>query len=152
VPDRLPPPGPSWLREHDVRIGERVLRAGMSRPSNGPDDWWLAVMWVADDEGVVSFTSVAPTSGPPAEPPLARVGRALAGGLSGFIREEDGRLAIRLTPVVPPDDPARPWRCPIAIRSAIKWEAVRQAALPPAQLAELVLDAFRGSVEGLHRR
>jgi hypothetical protein len=110
------------------------------------------VMWVADDDGVVSFTSVGPTSGPPAESPLARLGRALAGALSGLIREEDGRLAIRLTPVVPPDDPARPWRCPIAIRAAIKWEAVRQAALPPAQLAELVLDAFSGSVEGLHRR
>jgi hypothetical protein len=37
------------------------------------------------------------------------------------------------------------------VRAAFKWEAVRQAALPPMQLAELVLTGFRGSVEGLHR-
>jgi hypothetical protein len=107
---------------------------------------------VADDGGVASFTDVAPSSGPPADPPLARLGPAIAGSLSGLIREENGRLAVRLTPVVAPEDPSRPWRCPLAVRAAFKWEAVRQAALPPTQLAELVLTGFRSSVEGLHRR
>ena len=37
----------------------------MARPVDGPDDWWLAVLWVADDEGVVSFREVGPASGPP---------------------------------------------------------------------------------------
>jgi hypothetical protein len=152
VPDRLPPPGPSFIREQDVRIGDRRLHAGMSRPTNGPEEWWLTVLWVADDEGVASFTDVAPSSGPPADPPLARLGPAIAGALSGLIREENGRLAVRLTPVVAPEDATRPWRCPLAVRAAFKWEAVRQASLPPAQLAEQVLTAFRGSVEGLHRR
>ena len=123
----------------------------MSRPTSGPDEWWLAVLWVADAEGVASFTDVAPLTGPPADPPLARLGPAIAGALSGLIREENGRLAVRLTPVVAPEDAARPWRCPLVIRAAFKWEAVRQAATPPTQLAELVLTAFRGSVEGLHR-
>jgi hypothetical protein len=122
----------------------------MSRPSSGPDEWWLTVMWVADDEGIASFSAVAPASGPPPDPPLARLGRSLAGGLSGLIREENGRLAIRLTPVVPPEDPARPWRCPIAIRAAFKWEAVRQASLPANELASLVLTSFGRSVEALH--
>jgi hypothetical protein len=152
VPDPLPPPGPSFIREQDVRIGQRRLRAGMSRPTSGPDDWWLTVLWVADDDAVASFVDVAPSSGPPADPPLARLGPAIAGALSGLIREENGRLAVRLTPVVAPEDAARPWRTPVAVRAAFKWEAVRQAATPPAQLAELVLTAFRGSVEGLHRR
>jgi hypothetical protein len=151
VPERLPPPGPSYLREQEIRVGDRKLRAGMSRPTTGPDEWWLTVLWAADDEGVASFADVAPASGPPADPPLARLGPAMAGALSGLIREENGRLAIRLTPVVPPDDVARPWRCPLAVRAAFKWEAVRQAALPPAQLAQLVLDAFAGSVAALHR-
>ena len=31
------------------RIGDRVLRAGMSRPSTLPDAWYLCVLWVADD-------------------------------------------------------------------------------------------------------
>jgi hypothetical protein len=151
VPEPLPPPGPSYLREHEIRIGDRKLRAGMSRPTSGPDEWWLTVLWAADDEAVASFADVAPSSGPPADPPLARLGPAIAGALSGLIREENGRLAIRLTPVAPPEDAARPWRCPLAVRAAFKWEAVRQAALPPTQLAELVLDAFAGSVAALHR-
>jgi hypothetical protein len=152
VPDRLPPPGPSFLRDHEVRIGERRLRAGLGRPSSGPDDWWLTVLWVADDDGVVSFADVAPEAGPPPDPPLARLGPAFAGSLSGLILEEGGRLAIRLTPVVPPDDPARPWRSPLAVRAAFKWEPVRAATLRPNELAEMVLAGFGRSVEGLRRR
>ena len=76
MPERLPHPGPSFLKEHDVRIGDRVLRAGMNKPVDGPDDWWLAVLWVTDDEGVVSFREVGPASGPPPEPPLLHLGPA----------------------------------------------------------------------------
>src|SRR4051812_50012210 len=82
----------------------------MARPVDGPDDWWLAVLWVADAEGIVSFHEVAPASGPPPGPPLLRLGPSLAGSLSGLIREVDGRLAIRLVPLVPPEDDTRPWR------------------------------------------
>jgi hypothetical protein len=152
VPNRLPPPGPSFLREHEIRIGDRLLRAGLGRPSTGPDDWWLAVLWVADDDGVVSFEDVAPDAGPPPDPPLARLGPAFAGSLSGLVREEEGRLAIRLTPVVPPDDPTRPWRIPLAVRAAFKWEPLRAATLRPNELAEMVLAGFRRSIEGLRRR
>ena len=73
MPDRLPPPGPSFLREHDVRIGDRRLRAGMSRPTTTDDGWWLAVLWVADDGGVVSMRDLAAAARPPAEPPHARL-------------------------------------------------------------------------------
>ena len=38
----------------------------MAKPVDGPDDWWLAVLWVTDDEGVVSFRDVAPARGPAA--------------------------------------------------------------------------------------
>jgi hypothetical protein len=151
VPDRLPHPGPSYLREQEVRIGDRRLRAGMAKPVDGPDDWWLAVLWVTDDEGVVSFRDVGPAAGPPPEPPLLRLGPAFAGSLSGLILEEDGRLAIRLTPVAPPDDDTRPWRCPLAIRTAFRFEPALVATLPPNQLAEQVLAGFRRSVESLHR-
>ncbi|MFL5680830.1 MAG: hypothetical protein ACJ77B_09550 [Chloroflexota bacterium] len=152
MPDRLPAPGPSFLREHEVRIGDRTLRAGMSRPSTGPDDWWLAVMWVADDEGVVSFSSVAPEAGPPADPPLLRLGPALAGALSGMILEENGRLAIRVSPIAPPDDQSRPWRMPLAVRAGFKWEPARAATMSTNEIADAVLAGFRRSVEGLHRR
>lgn len=151
MPDRLPSPGPSFLREQDVRIGDRRLRAGMAKPTTGPDDWWLGVLWVSDDDGVVSFRDVAPAGGPPPEPPLLRLGPSLAGALSGLILEEDGRLAIRLSPVVPPDDPARPWRCPLAVRAAFRFEPALVQTTRPNELAEQVLSGFRRAVESLHR-
>jgi hypothetical protein len=151
VPDRLPPPGPSFLREHEVRVRDRTYRAGMSRPSDAPDGWWLTLMWVADDHGVVSFGDAAPAGGPPPDPPLARLGPALAGALSGLILEDAGRLQLRVAGLVPPDDETRPWRAPLAIRAAFRFEPARAAAMRPNELAENVLAGFRRAVEGLAR-
>ncbi|HET8784638.1 MAG TPA: hypothetical protein VFM38_03325 [Candidatus Limnocylindrales bacterium] len=151
MPDRLPPPGPSFLREHEVRVGDRLLRAGMARPSEAPDGWWMALMWVTDDEGVVSFRDVAPASGPPPDPPLARLGPALSGALSGFILEDAGRLQMRVGMLVPPDDPERTWRAPLAVRAAFRFEPARAATMRANELADTVLAAFRRSVEALHR-
>jgi hypothetical protein len=151
MPDRLPPPGPSYLRERPIRAADRTLLAGMGRPSSAPDGWWLAIVWVADDEGVVPFRDVAPTAGPPPDPPLARLGPALSGALSGLILEDAGRLQMRLGLVVPPDDPLHPWRVPLAIRSAFRFEPARAAAMRPNELADMVFDGFVRAIEGLHR-
>ena len=151
MPDRLPPPGPSFLREQPVRIGERTYRAGMARPSDAPDGWWLTILWVADADGVVSFRDVAPDAGPPPDPPLGRLGPAISGALSGMILEDAGRLQLRLGHIVPPDDPTRPWRTPLAIRAGFRFEPARAAAMRPNELSETVLTAFRRSVEGFHR-
>lgn len=151
MPDRLPPPGPSFLREQRIEAGGRTLRLGMSRPTTTEDEWWLAIVWVADDEAIVSFVDLAPTGGPRPEPPLVRLGPSLAGALSGMILEDAGRLCIRLATVVPADDPTRPWRTPAAIRAAFRWEPMRAAAMRPNELAETVLAAFRRSLEGLGR-
>ena len=150
--ERLPHPGPSHIKEQDVLVGDRRLRAGMARPVDGPDDWWLGVLWVTDDDGVVSFRDVGPASGPPPEPPLAHLGPAFAGALSGMIREEEGRLAIRLVPLVSPEDDSRPWRCPLALRAAFRWEPALATTLGPNQLAERVLGGFARAVESLRRR
>ena len=123
----------------------------MARPSEAPDGWWLAVMWVADDDGVVSFRDVAPASGPPPDPPLGRLGPALSGALSGLILEDAGRLQMRVGMVVPPDDPERTWRAPLAVRAASRFEPARAATMPPNELADTVLAAFRRSVEALAR-
>jgi len=124
----------------------------MSRPSVPADDWWTTVLWVAGDAGLATFAQLAPAAGPPPDPPLARLGPALAGGLSGMILEDAGRLQIRLGLVVPPDDPERPWRCPAVVRTAFRWEPARAAALRPNALASEVLTAFRRAIEGLGRR
>ena len=151
MPDRLPAPGPSYLREQPIRIGERTYQAGMARPSEAPDAWWLAILWAADADGVVSFRDVAPTAGPPPDPPLARLGPAISGALSGLILEDGGRLQMRLGTIVPPDDPTRPWRVPLAIRAGFRFEPARAATMRPNELAETVLAAFVRALEGLHR-
>ena len=116
------------------------------------EDWWTAILWIADDDGLAMFVDLAPAAGPPPDPPLARIGPALAGGLSGLILEDSGRLQIRLGLVVPPEDPERPWRCPAVVRAAFRWEPARAAAIAPNALASEVLTAFRRAVEGLGRR
>jgi hypothetical protein len=150
VPDRFPPPGPSWLPEQSIRIGTGDGHVAMTRPSE-LDGWWLGVLWVADPDGIVRFRELAPAAGPPPEPPLQQLGPAFAGALSGLILEEDGRLAIRLAPVAPPDDPARPWRMPAVIRAAFRFEPLRAATMRDTELGEVVLTGFRRSVERLAR-
>ncbi len=148
--DPLPVPGPSFLREQEVRVGERRLTAGMSRPS-AADEWWVAVLWLADGGQLARFDDLTP-AGPPPEPPAARLGTTLAGNLSGLILEDDGRLQIRLGPVIPAADPERPWRAPAILRAGIRWEPARAATLRPNELATEVLTAFRRAVESVARR
>jgi hypothetical protein len=134
-----------------VRVAAGTLHAGMARPSDAPDGWWMAVAWVTDDEGVVSFRDVAPAAGPPPDPPLGRLGPAVSGALSGLILEDDGKLQMRLGLIAPPDDPARPWRVPLALRLAFRFEPARAMAMRPNELAETVLAGFVRAVEGLGR-
>ena len=150
--ERLPAPGPSFIREREIQLGDRRARVGMSRPTTMDDGWWLAILWAADDEGLLTFRDVAPAAGPPPEPPLLRLGPILAGNLSGLILEEDNRLSVRLGAVAPPADPAKPWRAPLAVRAAFKWEPMRAATMRPNELAATVADAFARGLESLGRR
>ncbi len=148
--DRLPPPGPSFLREQEVRVGPRRLAAGMSRPAT-TEEWWTAILWLAEADRLASFEMLVP-GGPPPEPPAARLGLTLAGQLSGLILEDAGRLQIRLAPVIPPADPERPWRAPAVLRAGFRWEPARAATLRPNELATEVLTAFRRAAESMARR
>lgn len=152
VPERLPLPGPSYLKELELAVGERSYRIGMARPSEAPDGWWMAVLWVADHDSVISFRDVAPPAGPPPDPPLARLGPGVAGGLSGLILEDAGRLQMRLATVVPADDPDRPWRVPLALRMAFRFEPARAATMRPNEIAETVQAAIGRAILGLSRR
>jgi len=148
--DRLPAPGPSYLRLQPLHVAGRLF-AGISRPSTPAEDWWATILWVQDDEGVVSFADLASAAGPPPGSPLERLGPAIAGGLSGLILEDAGRLQLRLGLVIPPDDAERPWRCPAIVRAAFRWEPARAAAMRPNDLTSEALTAFRRAVEGLGR-
>lgn len=49
---RLPAPGPSFLREMELRPGD-VLRVGMSQPQTIADGWWVALLWCEQDGALV---------------------------------------------------------------------------------------------------
>lgn len=152
--DRLPVPGPSVVPEVPVEVrgsGGSSVRAGVSEVRD-LEGWWLALLWVADADGLVRFREVAPAAGPPADPPLARLGPAIAGALSGMILEEGGRQMIRLRLGVAPEDDARPWEAPLIVVSGFRWEPMRAATMTPEAIAAGALDAFRRAVEGLGRR
>jgi hypothetical protein len=46
--------------------------------------------------------------------------------------------------VAPPDDPARPWRAPLAIRAAFRFEPARVMAMRENELAQSVLGTATG--------
>lgn len=146
--DRLAVPGGSAAPEVEIRSPGGPLRAGVSEIRD-LEGWWLALLWVADDEGIVPLRALAPRSGPPADPPLARLGPALAGALSGMILEEGGRQMIRLRLGVPPEDEGRPWTAPAIVVAGFRWEPMRAATMDPAELAATALDGFRRAAERL---
>ncbi|MDA8203144.1 MAG: hypothetical protein M0Z49_10340 [Chloroflexi bacterium] len=145
---RPPVPGPSFLKEEEVAVpappGEAptVARVGMTKPTAMDDGWWLAVLFAHDDAGIMEAEEFAPRSGPPPVPPLFVMGPALAGALSGLILEEGGRQQIRLALPASADE-RRPWRQPLVLRMAIRWEPMRAATMRPTELAQAALHAFR---------
>ncbi len=150
TPKELAVPGPSFLREQEVRVGDRRYFAGMSRPADA-DEWWVAILWLADGGMLARFDDLTP-GGPPPEPPAARLGTSIAGNLSGLILEDAGRVQLRLGPVLPPSEPDRPWRGPAMLRIGIRWEPARAATLRPNELANEVLTAIRRAAESVVQR
>ena len=147
---RLPPPAASFIREHEVVLGDLRLRAGIDRPTE-IEGWWLAVLWVADDEGIVPCRLVAPAAGPPPDPPHVRLGPLVSGGLSGHVLEDGGRQQLRIRLPMPPDEADRPWSAPLVVQLAVRWEPARAAGMTPSKLADVALAAFRRAVEAVNR-
>ncbi len=148
---RLPPPGPSAVPELTVASNTGPCRAGIGQPSVLTDDWWVTLLWVADDDGLVPVRVLASSAGPPADPPLARLGPALAGNLSGMVLEEGGRQMLRLRLGVAPEDDRLPWEAPLVVVAGFRWEPMRAATMPDAELASVVLAAFARSLDALGR-
>lgn len=149
---RLPSPGPSFARAEPLRLrglagapGPRV-HLGMLRPSVMDDGWWLTTLWVEDDDGVVDARVLAPLAGPPPVPPLQVIGPTLSSALMGLLDQEDGRQLIRLR-MPPADDEAEPWRRPMLILAAVRWDPVRASTMTTNQLAGELMRAFRAAVD-----
>ena len=128
----------------------RTVRLGMSPPTTTDDGWWLTVVWAADEQGVIDAVDVAPRGGPPPGPPLATLGPALGGALSSLVAQENGRQALRVRSPSAADE-SRPWERPLILQFAAKWDPVREASMPPNELAREVLRAFGRAIQAAGR-
>ncbi|MEY3472348.1 MAG: hypothetical protein RLY63_1023 [Chloroflexota bacterium] len=148
--ERLPLPGTSFLKERSVDIdghAQGEIRAGSTQPSTLSDGWWIALFWVQDSKGVVSCREVAPLAGPPPIAPLERYGVLMTNGLGDLLAVEDGRSCLKLRLVGEAADPSEPWRRPLALQVAAKWDSLRIATMTGSKVAEAALDAFARAVE-----
>ena len=144
---RPPPPGPSYLRELDLRPGDSK-RVGMSQPQL-LDDWWVTLLWCEEAGQLVAFKDLAPSYGIPPGSPLLRLGPGLSGTLSGLILEENGRQQLRLRLGQPPQDEEAPWEAPLAVLAGFRFEPARRLAMRDSELARTVMEAFRDALSRL---
>jgi hypothetical protein len=128
----------------------RAVVLGMAQPSTSDDGWWLALLWAADDAGIVTAQDIAPRAGPPPGPPLLTVGPLFTGALAGFVAEENGRQAVRLR-LPPAEDESRPWERPLLLQVALKWDPVRAATMSGNELAREALRAFGRAIAATGR-
>lgn len=150
--ERMPSPGPSFARAQPLRLhgpggtlGPRV-RLGMTKPTVMEDDWWVFTLWVEDDEGVIESRTIAPAAGPPPVAPLQVIGPTLANSLMGLLAQEDGRQLMRMR-MAPAEDEAEPWRRPLMILTAVRWDAVRQTTMRDNELVAEMMRAFRRAID-----
>lgn len=152
--ERLPSPGASYLKVKPVRLEGRpsaVVSAGMSTPTTMPDGWWVGLMWAEDESGVVSCREVAPIAGPPPLPPLQRLGELMTNALGDLLVVEEGRFCLKLRLLGDLQDPNEPWRRPLVLQVAAKWDPLRIATMTETKVAEAALDAFTRAIEVAHR-
>jgi hypothetical protein len=147
---RLSAPGPSYLKEIELRPGE-PLRVGMSAPQTMSDDWWVAMLWCERDGFLARFSDLAPGHGIPPGSPLMRLGPGLSGTMSGLILEEGGRRQLRLRLGQPPADEEQPWEAPVAVLAGFRFEPARAATMRGNEPALTVLRAFRDALLRLSR-
>jgi hypothetical protein len=118
----------------------------MLKPSIMDDGWWLTTLWAEDEEGVIEARAVAPLAGPAPGPPLQVIGPILSGALMGLLDQEAGRQLIRLR-MAPADDEAEPWRRPLLILVAVRWDPVRASTMTENALAGELMRAFRHAID-----
>ena len=152
--ERLPSPGASYLKMKPLLLEGRpgaVVQTGMSTPTTMPDGWWVGMMWAEDEAGVVSCREVAPIAGPPPTPPLLRFGELMTNGLGDLLAVEEGRSCLKLRLLGEAPDAGEPWRRPLVLQVAAKWDPMRIATMTAAKVAEAALDAFTRAIEVAHR-
>ena len=118
----------------------------MSKPNKMEDGWWLTTLWAEDDDGIIEARTVAPAAGPPPVPPLQVIGPTLSNALMGLLDQEDGRQLIRMR-MAPAEDEAEPWRRPLMILTAVRWDPVRASTMRDNDFVKELMRAFRRAID-----
>lgn len=142
---RLAVPGPSYLRELELRPDD-PHRVGMSQPQILADGWWVTLLWCEREGALATFSDLAPDYGIPPGSPLMRLGPGLSGTMSGLILEEDGRQQLRLRLAQPPPDDEAPWEAPLVVLAGFRFEPARVLTMSDNELAQTALRAFRDAL------
>jgi hypothetical protein len=118
----------------------------MTKPTVMEGEWWVFTLWVEDDGGVIEARTIAPAGGPPPVPPIQFIGPTLANALMGLLDQEDGRQLIRMR-MAEADDEAEPWRRPLMILTAVRWDPVRKSTMRDNELVGEMMRAFRRAID-----
>jgi hypothetical protein len=71
----------------------------------------------------------------------------MTNGLGDLLAVEEGRSCLKLRLVGEVADAGEPWRRPLALQVAAKWDSLRIATMSGSKVAEAALDAFARAVE-----
>ena len=75
----------------------------------------------------------------------------MTNGLGDLLAVEEGRSCLKMRLVGDEAVPNEPWRRPLALQVAAKWDSMRVATMTASKVAEAALDAFARAVEVAHR-
>ena len=64
----------------------------------------------------------------------------------GLLDQEDGRQLIRMR-MAPAEDEAEPWRRPLMILTAVRWDPVRASTMRDNELVAEMMRAFRRAID-----
>ncbi|MBU6256576.1 MAG: hypothetical protein KGN04_04025 [Chloroflexi bacterium] len=71
--------------------------------------------------------------------------------LGDLLVVEEGRFCLKLRLLGDLQDPHEPWRRPLVLQVAAKWDPLRIATMTETKVAEAALDAFTRAIEVAHR-
>lgn len=71
----------------------------------------------------------------------------MTNGLGDLLAVEEGRSCLKVRLAGEAADPREPWRRPLALQVAAKWDSLRVATMTESKVAQAALDAFARAVE-----
>jgi hypothetical protein len=75
----------------------------------------------------------------------------MTNGLGDLLAVEEGHSCLKLRLLGDLANESEPWRRPLVLQVAAKWDLMRIATMTETKVAEAALDAFTRAIEVAHR-